>query len=150
MLVSTVSTQSYHAKFAAALPLTRICLLLLGDKPSSVVATQILTLIGISITISTSFSRKFELISGWSVLKTILPYCWDPSVNEAAFDIMLGRFPHIKKSTSQEQKTIVCPNIMPAILSAMQTGLTSVANNCQISDAPEGLFCSSSYPGSNV
>ncbi|KAF9466003.1 hypothetical protein BDZ94DRAFT_1252774 [Collybia nuda] len=137
MLVSTVSTQSYHTKFAAALPLTRICLLLLGDRPSSVVATQILTLIGISITISPSFSRKFELISGWSVLKTVLPYCWDPSVNEAAFDIMLGRFPHIKNLTPQESNTVVCAHIVPAILSAMQTGLSSVASNCEISDAQD-------------
>ncbi|RDB25611.1 Beige 1 [Hypsizygus marmoreus] len=52
-------------------------------------------------TISPSFSRKFELISGWSVLKTVLPYCWDPRVNEAAFDVLLGRFAHIKKSPAQ-------------------------------------------------
>jgi hypothetical protein len=140
LLISTVSVQSYHAKFAAALPLTRICLLLLGDKPSSFVATQILTLIGVSIMISSSFSRKFELISGWSVLKTVLPYCWDPSVNQIAFDILLGRFPHLKQPTSRDPHTIVCPNIVPAILSAMQTGLVSVANNCHISDSPEGRF----------
>ncbi|KAF5370942.1 hypothetical protein D9615_009793 [Tricholomella constricta] len=134
MLISTLSIPSYHAKFAAALPLTRICLLLLGDRPSPAVATQILTLIGVSNTISSSFSRKFELISGWNVLKTVIPYCWDPRVNQTAFDILLGRFNHIKKSPVQTLNTVVCPNIVPAILSVLQTGLISVANNCSVSD----------------
>ncbi|KAG5645386.1 hypothetical protein DXG03_006339 [Asterophora parasitica] len=133
MMISTISVQSYHAKFAAALPLTRICLLLLGDRPSSFVATQILTLIGVSNTISPSFSRKFELISGWNVLKTVLPYCWDPSVNQIVFDILLGRFEHIKQLTAVPN-TVVCPNIVPAILSVLQTGLVSVANNCSLPD----------------
>ncbi|KAG5653218.1 hypothetical protein H0H81_001695 [Sphagnurus paluster] len=138
MLISTISIPTYHAKFAAALPLTRICLLLLSDRPTPYIATQILTLIGVSNTISPSFSRKFELISGWSVLKTVLPYCWDPRVNQVAFDVLLGRFDHIKKSPLPAPNTVVCPHIAPAILSAMQTGLLSVANNCHILDAPEG------------
>ncbi|GLB40924.1 putative WD40 repeats [Lyophyllum shimeji] len=137
LLISTISIPSFHAKFAAALPLTRICLLLLGDRPSSAVATQILTLIGVSNTISPSFSRKFELISGWSVLKTVLPYCWDARVSQAAFDVLLGRFNHVKKSPGQNPNTVVCPNIVPAILSAMQTGLVAVANNCHVSDVSE-------------
>ncbi|KAG6836952.1 hypothetical protein H0H93_000593 [Arthromyces matolae] len=46
ILISTVSIQSFHLQFASALPLTRICLLLLGDRPSPSIASQILTLIG--------------------------------------------------------------------------------------------------------
>ncbi|KAG6865428.1 hypothetical protein C0991_002666 [Blastosporella zonata] len=138
ILISTISIQSFHTQFAAALPLTRICLLLLGDRPTPAIATQILTLIGVSNAISSSFSRKFELISGWSVLKTVLPYCWDPRVNQTAFDILLGRFNHIKKSPVQTPTTVVCANIVPAILSALQIGLVAVANNCHVSDGPEG------------
>ncbi|KAG6816009.1 hypothetical protein H0H87_009501 [Tephrocybe sp. NHM501043] len=138
ILISTISIPSFHSQFAAALPLTRVCLLLLGDRPTPAIATQILTLIGVSNTISSSFSRKFELISGWSVLKILLPYCWDPRVNQTSFDILLGRFNHIKKSPVQTPNTVVCPNIVPTILSAFQTGLVSVANNCHISDGPNG------------
>lgn len=138
LLVSTASVPSYHAKLAAALPLPRICLLLLGERPSSVVAAQILTLIGTSITISSSFIRKFELISGWSVLKTVLPFCWDPTVNQTAFDVLLGRISLLKNTSHQDSQTVVCPQIVPAILAAVHTGLITVATNCWISDAPEG------------
>lgn len=142
ILISTVSIQSYHAQFAAALPLTRICLLLLGDRPTSV-ATQILALIGVSNTISPSFSRRFELFCGWGVLESIIPYCWDPRVKQSSFDILLGRFDHIKKSPGHPPNTVVCPNIFPVILSALQTGLVLVANNCDVSDSVDGMsiFC---------
>ncbi|KAG6916308.1 hypothetical protein DXG01_007465 [Tephrocybe rancida] len=142
ILISTISIQSFHAQFATALPLTRICLLLLSDRPTPAIATQVLTLIGVSNTISPSFSRKFELISGWSVLKTVLPYCWDPRVNQTSFDILLGRFNHIKKSPLQTPNTVVCPNMVPAILSALQTGLVSVANNCHVADDSDSIACS--------
>ena len=139
LLVSTLSSKSYHVKFAAALPLTRILLLLLGDRPSSVVATHVLSLINISVNLSSSFIRKFELISGWSVLKTVLPYCWDASVSRASIDILLGRCIYIQSSNSHDSKTVVCPNIVPAIISAMHSGLNVVANNCQVSEAAEGV-----------
>lgn len=104
-------------------------------------ATQILLLIGISINLSPSFSRKFELISGWSVLKTVLPYCWDPSVNEAAIDILLGRLPnHIKKTREGKADMIMCPHIVPAIFCSLQHGLVTVANTSQTSEAPDGAF----------
>ncbi|KAG7089658.1 hypothetical protein E1B28_011318 [Marasmius oreades] len=129
-LVSILSNSTAYAKFGAALPVTRICLLLLGDKPSSVVACQVLLLIAISISTSSAFPRKFELVSGWSTLKTILPACWDPSVNEAAFDILLG---HIqsdgKKRTITAEKVVTCPHIMPSILSALKTGLETITRN---------------------
>ncbi|KAG5335279.1 hypothetical protein C0989_001571 [Termitomyces sp. Mn162] len=134
ILISTISIQSYHAQFAAALPLTRVCLLLLGDRPTPSIATQILTLIGMSNTISPSFSCKFQSIGGWSVLKTVLPHCWDPRVSQTSFDILLGRYDQIKKSPGHLPNTVVCPNIFPVILSALQTGLVSVVDNCHVSD----------------
>jgi hypothetical protein len=139
LLVSTLSTKSYHVKFAAALPLTRILLLLLGDRPSPVVATHVLSLIGISINFSSSFTRKFELISGWGILKAVLPYCWNLSVHRASVDILLGRCKYVQSLDAQDSSIVVCPNIVPAIISAMHTGLVAVANNSQASDAVEGL-----------
>jgi hypothetical protein len=134
VLISLLSVPALYEKFTAVLPLTRICLLLLGDKPTSVVANQILVLIAVSNRVSASFSRKFELISGWSVLKTVLPSCWDPSVNEAALDILLGRL----EDTKREPGTIVCPNIVPTIFCALQAGLGAIARNC---DVMEGTIC---------
>ena len=139
-LISTLSTPVFYTKFTATLPLTRICLLLLGDRPSPVVASQVLILLGISINASPSFSRKFELIGGWSVLKTVLPLAWDPSVNEAAFDILLGRVGGNKKSGVQEGQIVVCPHIIPAIFCALQRGVASVADNCDVSDNHDGTL----------
>lgn len=130
-LISTLSDPGFFVRFAAALPLARILLLFLGDRPSPVVASQVLHLVAISINASVSFSRKFELVSGWSVLKTVLPYAWDPSVHEAAFDILLGR-----SGTSSRDREIVCPYIIPAIFAALQRGLNAVANHsCAEDDA---------------
>jgi len=80
MLTDILLLRPYYLKFISALPMARICLLL-GDRPSSFVATQILNLVGLSIQMSSSFNRKFELISGWLVLKTVLPSVWDPQIN---------------------------------------------------------------------
>jgi len=140
MLVSILSIQSYHAKFSAALPLSRICLLLLSDKPTPTIAAHVLTLIGIGNTIGPSFSRKFELINGWSVLKTVIPRCWDSNVKKAAFDILLGRSSVAQQSSSQTLGAIACPNIVPTILSAMSYGLLSVASNCGDSRGDEGVY----------
>lgn len=94
--------------------------------------------------LSPAFSRKFELVSGWSVLKTVLPYAWDPNVNEAAFDVLLGRVGIDRKAASHGNPTIVCPHIVPAIFSALQKGLESVAKNSEVSDGSEGgLSCTS-------
>ena len=139
LLVSTLSTKSYLTKFAAALPLTRILLLLLGDRPSPIVATHVLSLISISNSFSSSFTRKFELINGWSVLKAVLPYCWDSGVSRASIDILLGRCSYVQSSNVHDSNIVVCPNIVPAIISAMHTGLIAVANNCQVSDIVEGV-----------
>jgi hypothetical protein len=118
-------------------------LLLLGDKPSSLVANRVLTLIGISNTFTASFSRKFELVSGWSILKTILPPIWDTSVNQAAFDVLLGRFSHIGKVTGADTSVIVCPNIAPAILAALAHGLGAAATDADTGQSPNLMSPSS-------
>ena len=138
--------------------MARICLLLLGDRPSPVVATQILNLIGLSIQLSSSFNRKFELISGWLVLKTVLPSVWDPQINKAAFDLLLGRLsvdigpstptPSSASSSKSRMKpkqpqkapstTVSCTYILPIIISALQTGLTNM-NHCYIADDEGGI-----------
>ena len=157
ILTDILSSRPYYLKFTSALPMARICLLLLGDRPSPLVATQILNLIGLSIHMSSSFNRKFELISGWLVLKTVLPSVWDPQVNKAAFDLLLGRFsvdigpstptPSSASSSKSRLKskqpkapstTVSCTNILPIIISALQTGLTAM-NHCYIADDEEGI-----------
>ncbi|EEB98418.1 hypothetical protein MPER_02076, partial [Moniliophthora perniciosa FA553] len=91
------------------------------------------------INASTSFVRKFELVSGWNVLKTVVPTCWDPSVNESAFDVLLGNVGANgkRKVPDQLDRVVVCPQIMPTILSALQTGLKTVARNCSENIAAE-------------
>ncbi|KDR79337.1 hypothetical protein GALMADRAFT_223566 [Galerina marginata CBS 339.88] len=153
LLVRILSSQAYYTKFTASLPLTRILLLLLGDRPSPAVSVQILGLIAISIRMSSAFSRKFELVSGWSVLKTILPGVWDPAVNRAAFDLLLGRVNILgvegsqattpTSATRREDRerrgstTVSCTHILPTIISALQTGLIAVANHCHVSETDE-------------
>jgi len=120
--------------------MTRIILLFLGDRPSSVVSVQTLNLIGTSIRVSSAFSRKFELVNGRNVLRTILLAVWDPDVNRAAFDLLLGRtsvnlgggggsqVPTPTLATRREEKerttntTVSCTHILPTIISALQTG----------------------------
>lgn len=121
MLVSMMDSPLMFNKFTAALPLTRICLLLLGDRPSPLVATLVLRMISTALGVSTSFSRKFELVSGWNVLKLMLPYGWDQSVQDAAFDILLGR----SRDKREIVPTVVCPHIVPIIFSSLRMALDS-------------------------
>jgi hypothetical protein len=66
-------------------------------------------------------------VSGWSALKVILPISWDPSVHVAAFDLLLGRvFVTGKSLSSSGPAKIVCPYILPAILSSLAYGLDRV------------------------
>ena len=117
MLVSLLcSSPQLLQKFAAAVPFTRICLLLLGDHPSPTVATEILKLVRVSIDASQTFVRKFELVSGWVILRNVIPYVWTKDVHQAAFDILLDY--------KGDDKTIVrCPNIVPAIIASLHHGL---------------------------
>lgn len=124
-----LSDKQFYTKFIAALPLTRICLLLLGNSPSSAVSTQILKLLDFSAGFSSSFVRKFELVNGWNVIKTVAPESWNAEVNKAAFDLLIGR-----AVGQQNGLTIKCSQIVPAILTALQSGLGIVASNVHILD----------------
>jgi hypothetical protein len=117
MLVSLLcSSPQLLQKFAAAVPFTRICLLLLGDRPSPAVATEVLKLVRTSIDVSQTFVRKFELVSGWVILKNVVPYAWNEDVHQVVFDILLDH--------EGDDKTIVrCPNIFPAIIASLHRGL---------------------------
>ncbi|KAJ7201121.1 beach-domain-containing protein [Mycena pura] len=137
VLISLLSIPALYNKFIAVLPLTRICILLLGDRPSPYIAHQILILIAISNNMSPAFSRKFELISGWNVLKTVLPSCWDPSVHEAAFDVLLGRLGDTKSGENNAANAtvkIACPQVVPTIFCALREALVGIARNCEVDE----------------
>lgn len=126
-----------YAKLAAALPLARVLLLLLSDHPSPFVAGSVLRLLAICLNAASSFSRKFELVSGWSVLKMVLPKTWDPTVHEAVFDVLLGR-----GATNRQEKgtpAVACPQICPAILSSLRRGLENVAVLMDGSGTPRSI-----------
>ncbi|GBE84628.1 hypothetical protein SCP_0606070 [Sparassis crispa] len=136
MLVTILHSQQAYTKFANALPLPRICLLLLGERPSSMTAIQILRLIGISLDASSSFSRKFELVSGWGALKVVLPHAWDKEVQQAVFDLLLGRL----GDKAEIPPAVSCPQIVPAIFFSLKVGLETVAGqvvNGVVPDADE-------------
>ncbi|KAM6494725.1 hypothetical protein JOM56_009348 [Amanita muscaria] len=130
--LSLLFIPTFHSKFTAVLPLNRICLLLLGEHPTSLVAEQILNLIGVSIRLSDSFIRKFELVSGWNVLKTVIPGCWDAKVHRAVFDILTGQSSSSGKleRTDPGHDTNWCTYIIPTILCSLQAGLVPVAERC--------------------
>ncbi len=132
MFVTILDNPVMFNKFTAALPLTRICLLLLGDRPSPLVATLVLRMISTALGISTSFSRKFELVSGWNVLKLVLPYGWGTTVQDAAFDVLLGR----SRDKREIVPTVVCPHIVPAIFASLKMCLDS----SRVSDDPLSAF----------
>ncbi|KAF9531325.1 hypothetical protein CPB83DRAFT_848844 [Crepidotus variabilis] len=140
--------QTHYQKFNTCLPLNRILLLLLGERPSSTTATLILRLIALGITQTPNFNRKFELVGGWSMLKVVLPSprVWDMDVNQAAWDVLLGRVDRApgtvisgattptsakterhKLKHKQKSTEVTCPQILPTILSALRAGLMAVA-----------------------
>jgi hypothetical protein len=152
IFVSLMSESSdCYSRFSVALPLTRIYLLLLGDKPSSFVAKQVLDLIAISLNKSKSFSRKFELVSGWAVLKTVLPNVWDANIHAVAFSILLGH-------TEDQGPVVTCSHIFPAILSSLTKMLVAAVHefpsqDVEINETGESsvphLGCSKSYSRSS-
>ncbi len=127
-------------RFSATLPLTRVYLLLLGDKPSSFVAKQVLDLIALSLNKSKSFSRKFELVSGWTIVKTVLPDAWDANVHAAAFGILLGQ-------DEVQGPFVTCSHIFPAILGSLTRLLAIVAHESypQGVEATENCVCNISF-----
>lgn len=131
-LVQILATPAVLTKFTTALPLSRVLLLLLGEHPSSVVASQILILLGLVLYNSQSFNRKFELVSGWMVLRTVLPSAWDPSVHVAAFDLLLGRVYIAGNPQTTGPPRIACPYILPTILASLHYGLERVVTKAQL------------------
>jgi hypothetical protein len=152
-LVSLLTTsRDLFVKFAATLPLARVCLLLLGDRPAPAVARQVLLLLGAGMNCSSSFGRKFELVSGWSALRSALPGCWDPGVRDAACGVLLGRTGAGGKvlrgkdagvgangtmASDAGTTTVVCPQIMPAILAALHRGLDGVIDEMEAAKIEE-------------
>ncbi len=135
-LVSLLHSPTHFSKFSAALPFTRILLLLLGEQPSAIVAQQVLILVGLATKVSSSFARKFELVSGWTVLKTVLPLCWDSNVQQVVLDAFVGRIAFKggrAEKASDQSKPVSCPQLLPAIFSGLQKGLT----NPQTKDAQD-------------
>ncbi|GJJ12773.1 hypothetical protein Clacol_007018 [Clathrus columnatus] len=129
-------------KFMSLLPVTRICLLLLGQNPSPVIACQVLMIINLTLSQSVggAFNRKFDLVGGWSVMRVVLPRAWDPSVHVAAFDLLLGRVPNNGGRNTDDKSSlsanvsaggntdpIACPHILPAILFVLHNGLSEIA-----------------------
>lgn len=127
-LVSVLHSQTHFNKFSAALPFNRLLLLLLGEQPTSTIAQQILILIGLATKATSSFARKFELVSGWTVLKNVLPLCWDLGVQQATFDAFLGRVAFKDRRVDRapdQSKTVVCPQLLPTLFSGLHKGLTN-------------------------
>ena len=133
-LVHTLATPSLLTKFVAALPLSRVLLLLLGEHPSPVVAAQIIILLSLVLNASPSFKRKFELVSGWMVLRTVLPAAWDPSVHVAAFDLLLGRVYVAGKPPPSGPTDVICPYIFPTILASLHHGLERIVTRARLPD----------------
>jgi hypothetical protein len=103
-----------------------VILLLLGEQPSPIVASQSLILLGLILNASPSFNRKFELVNGWTALKVVVPSAWDPSVHVAAFDLLLGKVFVPGKMQTIGPPKILCPYILPTILTSLSLGLERV------------------------
>ncbi len=131
MFVCLLRSQDAFKSFASTLPYTSICLLLLGDRPSPTIALEVLRMVELGMTFIPSFVRKFELASGWSVLKNILPHAWTPNVQAAAFHILMGY------ANTDGKGAILCPHILPAILGALQAELNVIAGISLPDNLPE-------------
>lgn len=138
MLVSVLQTPGLFNKFTSALPLPRICLLLLGDRPSSATATQVLRLIEASLRVNSSFSRKFELVSGWNTLKLVIPHAWSPDVQAAAFDVLsAGGY-----SAQTPELVVVCPQMLPVIFASLRHQLDLLVATSRTGHSPQSTFLS--------
>ncbi|KAL5530973.1 hypothetical protein ACEPAG_3849 [Sanghuangporus baumii] len=100
------------------------------ERPTPVIAGHVLTIVGLALKASPSFARKFELASGWTALRLTLPDIWNDNIQQSAFNVLFGR----AGTTDEEQGflgnvSVVCPNIMPSILAALDRGLAIVAKD---------------------
>lgn len=146
--ISILSSDSHLVKFNTALPVARICILLLGPSPSSVVASQILALVNRLLGAYSNFSRKLELVSFWAILKAVLPVAWNPMVHVAAFDLLLGRSTS-SIPVSSAQPGVKCPHILPAILASLDRGLDVLVQRATFpprADLHEGMSCTLGGP----
>lgn len=69
-------------------------------------------------------------------MKTVLPGAWSSEVNEAGFDILLGRFDTTADPDSYA--VVTCQGIMPTILAALQHCLGVVSARAHLSDDEAG------------
>lgn len=106
-------------KFAEVLPVARIALLWLGPEPSPALVCQILVIIGICFSTSSSFGKKFELASGWLTLKKALPPIWNDVIHEAALDLLLQP----ARDSGTASKAVKCPQMLAVVLLALRQGL---------------------------
>ncbi|KAG2357108.1 hypothetical protein BDR07DRAFT_1421270 [Suillus spraguei] len=129
-LVSMMRIPSLHSKLGSALPMPRICLLLLGSHPSSHTACQVLAMLGLNLKASLLSGKNFELASGWSILKTVLPRVWDRSVHDAALDILPGR-PGDRSNDDSGS-----PQMLSVFLFALYQGLSIRNDSAEPDEAP--------------
>ncbi|KDN41354.1 hypothetical protein RSAG8_07469, partial [Rhizoctonia solani AG-8 WAC10335] len=122
-LLTILHSPTHLQRFSAALPASRILLLLLGEHPTPVVAAHLLTLLGLMMKTSPSFGRKFELAHGWTMVRCVVPGAWDPSVHVAAFDLLFGRVGGNGPATAAGEGQVVNPVVFSTVLTALQRGL---------------------------
>lgn len=129
MLIDILDSKLHLEKFQLSLPASRICLLLLGPRPNSTVAAQVLNLVATLTRAYPHTPRKLELTHFWISLKSVLPSAWDPSVHVATFDLFLGRGWNNLGSQPTSTPGIACPHIFPAILACLEHGLDVLVNS---------------------
>ncbi|KAG2136966.1 uncharacterized protein EDB93DRAFT_1253823 [Suillus bovinus] len=129
-LVSMMRIPSLRSRLSSTLPMPRICLLLLGSHPSAHTACQVISILGLILKASMSSSKNFELASGWSILKTVLPRVWDRSVHDAALDILPGRNGDRSSDDSGSLQ------MLSVFLFALYQGLSVGNNNAEPDEAP--------------
>ncbi|KAG8221472.1 hypothetical protein J3R82DRAFT_1685 [Butyriboletus roseoflavus] len=126
-VISLLRIPTMYMKFAEALPAARIALLWLGSEPSPPLVCQVLVIIGIGFSTSSSFGRKFELASGWLTLRKVLPPIWNDAIHEAALDLLLQR----GRDGGTVSKAVKYPQMLAVVLLALRQGL-SVYSNTQV------------------
>ena len=123
-IISLLRIPTMYMKFAEALPVARIALLWLGSEPSPALVCQVLAIIGISFSTSTSFGKKFELASGWLTFKKVLPPIWNDPIHEAALDLLLQP----ARDGGTALKVVKCPQILAVVLLALRQGLLAYSD----------------------
>ena len=111
-----------YARFAESIPLPRVVLLWISSQPTPTVACRALSVIGIALSMSSSFGKKLELLSGWSLLRKRLPAVWDEELHRAAVELLLRPATGSTDRRGASQ-SIRCPQILPIILMALRNGL---------------------------